>query len=260
MAGSQHSKLQSDVELIYEIWKEELLHDCQSEPKKYHQLSPPLLLQITKDYFDSSTKIMMIGQETFGWSWGSDLAEKYPAYPNPWPFDDDIVSLYDFLKIPNAVTALCWAYKSFDFAKYQPLTKRSFWWQAFREIQNWENACLMWTNLGRFDFDGASILEAPNAIKTELIKYSANLIASEIRLLNPSICLFFTGPNYDALIAAAYPGALFLEIDNQTPVRKFAKIQHKNLPELTFRTYHPAYLSRAGIWGNIESIRQMSLR
>jgi hypothetical protein len=81
-----------------------------------------------------------------------------------------------------------------------------------------------------------------------------NVLPDEIRVAQPRVIVFFTGPEYNARLLATFPAAQFL------PVRGFgiemlAKISHPSLPEHSYRTYPPAILRiGAALHGVIERI------
>lgn len=65
--------------------------------------------------------------------------------------------------------------------------------------------------------------------------------------------MFFTGPYYDWILKSIFPGIEFEPVEGQ---RFLAKIRHPKLPDQSYRTYHPAYLNRAGLWEQIRFLRQ----
>jgi hypothetical protein len=221
------------------------------------QLSPPLLLSVPPAYIEAERRILFFGQETFGWGWTRKLRKDYPKYEVDYPYTD-ISTLQDFLANNDSVEALCWGYRAFDFAKYQPGTRSSPFWQAFREVQGWRDVGLIWNNLSRFDYQGGSVLSAPEALRTYFSKRQCELMAKELEILQPHVCLFFTGPDYDTCLSDVFPDCTFTQVVEGIPERQLARIGHPRLPASSFRTYHPAYLSRAGHWDFIEQIRKFS--
>jgi hypothetical protein len=226
-------------------------------------LSAPLLLNITEEYCRAERRVLLIGQETLGWHWNSDLQINYPRYPHAWKFGD-IRSCTDFLANPDSIEALCWGYREFQFAAYQPGTSRSPFWQAFREVRKWPGAGVMWGNIVRMDYsppisEGVSlaILKAPESLRDSVISQQANLVADELAILEPHICLFFSGPYYDGFIRSVWPACAFLAC-NEAPARQLAKVVDDALPAASFRTYHPKYLRQGDHWPYIETIRKLA--
>jgi hypothetical protein len=211
--------------------------------------SPPLLLNLTDDYCDAPIKIVFCGQETTGWT---------HLYSNNWPFKD-LLTFGDFLNNDDAIEGLVQAYEQFAFAKYQPKIFRSPFWQAFREIQKWPNAGLMWTNIIRVDYHGGSILTADSTVQEAILQQQYQVLRDELTLLMPSVCIFVTGPDYDPVLRAAFPTLEFKEID-LAPKRELARLVHSDLPARSYRTYHPKPLSMHRKWGYLEVISKFPMQ
>ena len=219
------------------------------------QLSPPLLLSVPPGYIEADRRILFFGQETFGWGWTRNLRKDYPKYEVDYPYTD-ISNLKDFIANDDAVEALCWAYRAFDFAKYQPVNHRSLFWQAFREVQGWRDAGLISSNLSRFDYQGGSVDKTPEALRTYLAKCQCELIAKELEILQPHVCLFFTGSRNDNFLSGVFPDCTFTQIVDEIPKGQLARIGHPRLPASSFRTGHPTTLSVDKHWDFIEQIRK----
>jgi hypothetical protein len=117
----------------------------------------------------------------------------------------------------------------------------------------------MWGNVARADYSddgGNSILRAPEEIREALVEQQASLLEAELRILDPHVCLFFTGPYYDPVITGTLSHCEILPCSN-FPIRHVAKLIHPKLPEVSIRTYHPNYLSRSKKWDYIEAIRKL---
>lgn len=71
----------------------------------------------------------------------------------------------------------------------------------------------------------------------------------EIKIINPDIVLFLTGPNYDYYIKNQLKGVEFKTVENYG-IRQFARVEYKSLPKNSFRIYHPVYLRRRGLENN----------
>ena len=247
------SSLQERLALIYNAWKTRI-DISESEGAK---LSPPLLMSVPDGYESAERRILFCGQETYGWGWTADYRKQYPRYERDFPFKD-VCSLADFMRNEDGVEALCWAYREFDFSSKQPINHRSLFWQAFREVQGWPGASLIWGNLSRCDYLGHSILAAPTALIDELAELQRELLTEEICLLKPDVCLFFSGPYYDVLLSTIFPDIVYEPVVTAN-VRQLAKLSHPNLPAMSFRTYHPGYLNRAGLWEFLNRIRDCAI-
>lgn len=220
--------------------------------------SPPLLLQATEGYLSSKTRIMIFGQETTGWKWTKDLRIEYPKYPKDWPYKD-IRSMKDFSLNDDSVAGLCWGYQEFAFGRWQPTLSKTPFWQAFSEIASWPDVGVMWNNLVKADYSTSgtswSILQAPPQIQEAFITQQANLIHGEIEALQPHVCIFLTGPNYDRILRSAFPQCVFTA-NNGYSERAHAKIADKALSQQSFRTYHPKFLRMNKLWDYIDYIRR----
>jgi hypothetical protein len=248
-------KIQTKLNTAYDTWKAELT----ARQANFAGFGPPLLLSVTEEYCQAETRIIVFGQETNGWEWDKNLRRDCPNYPLDWEFPA-LNSLNDFLSTPEGVEGLCWGYHEFAFAQRQPKTRRNLIWQAFREIQGLSGAGVMWNNLAKSEFfdpaisDKRSTLNAEKTKQAELYVSQRELFHNELAILDPHICLFLSGPNYDPVLEASFPG---IKIKNcsDLPVREFAKLDHPALPKASFRTYHPIHLNRANKWGYIEQLK-----
>ena len=250
---------QTKLESLYADWKSTV----QFSTDEARNLSAPLLLNVTEEYCQAERRVLFIGQETFGWSWNSDLQNAYPRYPNAWRFLD-VNSFRDFLANPDSIEALCWGYQEFQFAAYQPLNRRGPFWQAFREVREWPGAGMMWGNISRMDYAPANqnqsfsiLTPAAQSLREAVVAQQARLVAAELAILKPHVCLFFTGPNYDDFIRSVWPRSEFLACNEQPP-RELARVADAALPAASFRTYHPNFLRRDNRWFYIETMRKLA--
>jgi len=255
--------VQTRLEALYADWKAAL----QFTKEEADSLGSPLLLQVTKDYCQAKHRVLLLGQETYGWQWDSKLQDKaeHPkwTYPHPWKFRD-IYSCSDFRTNEDAIKALCWGYREFEFGARQPELGRTPFWRAFKEVEKWPNAGMMWGNVVRMDYSppernhsSLSIWRAPQSLRDSLLSQQASLLAGEFVILDSHICLFFSGPNYDGFIKTVFPGCEFLAC-GEAPKREFARLVHSALPPASFRTYHPRFLSQGSRWRYIEAMRSLS--
>ncbi len=143
--------LQARLEALYTSWKATL----QFTNEEAGSLGSPMLLHVTKDYCQAEQRVLLLGQETYGWQWDSKLQDKatHPrwTYPHPWEFHD-IYSCGDFQTNVDSIEALCWAYREFKFGAHQPNLRNTPFWRAFKEVQKWPEAGVMWSNTVRMDY------------------------------------------------------------------------------------------------------------
>ena len=158
---------------------------------------------------------MYVGQETNGWA----------TLQTP----DDVRSLMDF-------------HKEFNLAKDYPRKGAPFWSFAHRldsrmNPQGPERS-FIWSNIARLGFAN----NAGRVSQSDLEFWSGKrLLATEIKVLSPRAVIFATGPRYDDLVRAEFDGIDLPEISKDKPI---ARIAHVDLPSLSFRMYHPAFLRR----------------
>lgn len=170
----------------------------------------PLLLSPNENYYKQPTKLLIIGQQTNGWeSDVDDMQEQMLAYEN---FN------------------LGESYYSSPF------------WNITRKLENALNiepySCA-WTNLNKFDLRG----QQPYGEYQDLVSKLDDILLSEIDIIKPDVCMFYTGPNFDYKLEAIYKDIEFVELPN-FGIRQFCKLKHPNLPENSYRSYHPLALRR----------------
>jgi len=193
---------QDKLNALYEKYWQQIT-DCIAQ---YPGLSQPILMKVPERYINSSTKIMIIGQQTFGWGAGG---------------------ICELLK----------CYENFNLGeKYYS----SPFWDIIRKIeiifQNQPYSCV-WTNINKCDYNNnRPPMEIENKIST-----SFPVLKHEIEILNPDVIIFFTGPNFDRNILETFPEVKFIDLFDFKKI-KLAKLENLILPENTFRTYHPKYL------------------
>jgi len=205
------------------------------------RLSPPLLLCPTERWIENNNRVLIVGQETLGWDFGRGSYYQWD-YP-------DLSSFKDFLKVGVSVEALIYGYKVFEFARQQPENYRSPFWQAYRQIRrNFDKevdgieTSVLWTNLFRMSLDGGSVIKNASTEEQVIIRReTANLLLSEVKLLQPNIVLFFTGPDYNDMLCSEFAG-LSLEKFGNYDTSRTAWVSHNALPPISLRTYHPNYL------------------
>lgn len=99
----------------------------------------------------------------------------------------------------------------------------------------------MWNNINKFGKDSGKGKPDHAVLDDELCFY--NIIREEIKIINPDVCLFLTGPNYDGYIKRKFTAVQFCRLSSFDS-RQVAKIESVDLPINTYRTYHPGYGNR----------------
>jgi hypothetical protein len=187
-------------------------------------ISNPLLVEVAPEYEKTSRKLLIVGQQTSGWedNFGDHLGH-------------------------DPVRELMAAYTRFELGRWYRATP---FYQASYVVQMSLNPSgpafgFAWTNLVKID-QGAM---RPRPDIENLVAERFPVVADEIRMLSPDVVIFFTGPYYDDRLKKTFPGATMSPIDAGEDY--VARVQHEALPRLSFRTYHPGYLARSRVYGNV---------
>ncbi len=171
-------------------------------------VSGPLLLSVPENYEHTSVRLMIVGQQTYGWP-------------------HITVGLEDLLR----------AYREFDLGRRY--TKSPFWQASHRLFSELNpvgpERAFLWSNLVKVD----QYNRRPTPDLEEQVS-KIGLLTAELRLLKPDAVVFFTGPDYDGRLKETFPGVGYRGLTPEVFVLK-----HSDLPLKSYRTYHPAYLRRA---------------
>ena len=182
-------------------------NDIINEYRKKHSdknLHGPLLLNIS-NYSSQKIKLMVVGQETFGWNKSLSIVEQRTTY------------------------------QEFNFGSSY---YSSPFWNVIRKLErslNIEPYANSWSNLNRFDVDCGS------TDRTELAQDIASLdylVKEEISILKPDVCIFFTNHKYDKRLRDLYQDLVFDNV-HRLPKKHFSKLNHPDLPKYTLRAPHP---------------------
>jgi hypothetical protein len=171
-------------------------------------VSGPLLMEVPDSYRRASVRLMIIGQQTYGW----------PSVT---------VELDELLR----------TYTAFDLGR--EYYSSPFWQashQVFRAVNpDGPDRAFLWSNLVRVD----QHRERPSAEIEDAVS-GLGLLNCELQILKPDAAVFFTGPHYDDRLRQTFPGVRYHEL-----AQDVVRLQHQDLPAKSFRTYHPRYLWQA---------------
>jgi hypothetical protein len=171
-------------------------------------LAGPFLMAPSEKYTSQTKQLLIIGQETAGWNYHVHDIDKQMQH-------------YDQFNLGIEYYA-------------------SPFWNITRKLERAlkidEYSCA-WTNINKFDLDGGR----PYGKYVQAISTLDNILIDEIKILNPTMCMFFTGPSFDERVKCIYEGIQFKNIENW-PNRQLCQLVHPLLPENTFRSYHPKAL------------------
>ena len=206
------------------------MQDILSDEQLDEKPTNPLLLSINEEEYQAADiKIMVYGQETNDWegSFQNEIEKTLTYYD-------------EFLNQGE-----CWNYGG------------QFWNGVSRFIsllqEKYPNKkiSIVWNNLvkiGKYNEKGF-----PPDYIYEAEKMNFDVAKEEIKILQPSIVLFLTGPNYDSVIHDNFGGLAFSKIPSNFSERALAKVSMLGIP-FAFRTYHPNYMWRNDINAYFEAI------
>lgn len=167
-------------------------------------------------------KILIVGQETNGWEFKENAKES-------------ILFTLGFLYSPQHNGKLSFTFP-FDFCKSI---------NYYNYDENYRKTYFAWVSLRKFAYNEKHAYPLNREIQN-IINNEYNILEEEIKIINPDIVLFLTGPNYDYYIKNQLKGVEFKTVENYQ-IGQFARVEHKSLPDNSFRIYHPFYLRINGL-------------
>lgn len=177
----------------------------------------PLLLCVNEEEYEAADKkIMICGQETWGWSgWEQSIEATIEVYR-----------------------------KFFLNKEFYPGYGKSAFWKAFRYFENEltrafsdQKLTFVWQNISKIGRNDKKTGVTPEIRQLE--RECFPVFSEEMRVLAPDIIIFLTGPHRDLDIFFHFPKAEFKSVNDR--VRRWCRIYQKDLPDVTVRTYHPSY-------------------
>ena len=181
----------------------------------------PMLLSFDDLFFSQADKkIMICGQETWGWGgFGSSI-------------NDCMKNYYGF----------------FVDKGFYPGYGKSAYWKAFRFFESQfislfhgQKIQFIYQNLSKIGRnDGKTGVS--NDIRSLERKYFP-VFKRELELLQPDMVLFLTGPNRDHDIQFHFPDAVFCQAGDEPNLRRRAWVSSPDLPPASLRLYHPSYFA-----------------
>ena len=131
-------------------------------------------------------------------------------------------------------------------------------WRAARHVTGAlagdDDAPVLWTNLVPVDVDGGRPKRPVRDAVREAVP-PHGLLRHVLDAARPDAAVFFVGPDdrYSYELGRQFPGVETQPVDGYDP-RALSRLRHPALPAPSFRTYHPAYLQRAGRWSVVEAL------
>jgi len=221
--------INKNLENLYKTYYEQALLN-----KKSLKISSPLLIKIDEEkYNNADLKIMIIGQETFGWhgEFGSEDVQ-------------ELMNGYDKYLNNNL----------------RGKNKRVFW-KAFhyfeKELNQFysdKSIYCIWNNLikiSKYEDKGMT-----DKIR-DFERKNFSVISEEFKILKPDIVIFLTGPNRDKDIRYNFSNVSFdnmgfpEKIKDKRTYLTAHRVISEDLPKKTVRLYHPNYF---GGYNKVKSI------
>lgn len=180
----------------------------------------PLLIHCWEDrYLASRHRLMIFGQETYGW---------YEDYMRTGKDVDECLKQYKDFRLGEGYSSLFWQYAHL----------------LNEKINGKDDLNFVWANVNRFGVDGAG--KPDQRVLDNEVRYF-NVLPSELEILKPDICIFLSGPSYDGDLARKLPDLKILPFQDY-PLNEAARLQSSHLPFHSYRTYHPGYGNRYKDW------------
>jgi hypothetical protein len=213
-----------------------------SEDGQAPGLSPPLLIGPSRAYSAQPVRLLVFGQQTEAW-----YNDRFTR-AEPRGLIDTYMRIYR---------------DEFKLGKVRAWTP---FWQAVRYLErslSVRTYASLWDNLNKLDEvrkQGAKP-GRPTADVERAVSELFPVVLHEVELAKPDVVFFFTGENYDDLLARSIFRGACLEsvratVSGAAPV---ARVKHPLLPERAFRTHHPGYFRRMGRWQpTLDSLVQLA--
>jgi len=138
-------------------------------------------------------------------------------------------------------------YKSFYVDKsFYNGYKRSVFWKGFiffkREIEKQhkgKEVTFIWNNISKIGRPNAKTGVSQNIRNVERNYFP--VLKEEIKIINPDVVIFLTGPNRDHDIEFHFSDYKITHSGTSSTQRELAFVNATNLPSVSLRMYHPSY-------------------
>jgi hypothetical protein len=197
---------------LYEDYYPKLIDSLKNISAFDRKISYPLLINPSDEYFTLPFKMMIVGKETHFWQ----LSEH----------DGFIKDRGDHSQI---VEQLLSNYKTFNLGEHY---NRSPFWDFCHKLNVKLNGkgTFIWNNVIKVDEGGTT--PSWEVMKASTAFYP--ILQQEIKILNPDIVVFLTGPKLDAYLLHLFPGLVSNSLNDHVN-----RLSHPLLPINTYRTHHP---------------------
>lgn len=176
-----------DLRALYERH----LSDLSALLERHRETSYPHLINPSPAYSAAQRRLVFVGQQTAGWE------------PN-----DAIAAAIDRDPEAHLIPRMLELY-----AQALPKLKRSPFWWAVRQVQqsltpNAPSDASVWANLVKVD---QAKQRPPAEVDRDWFE-QFNVLAPEMRILQPDVAIFFTGPHYAQRLLESFPGARIVPV------------------------------------------------
>ena len=194
----------------------------------------PMLLSFNeKSYAEADMRVMICGQETWGWdNFGASIETSMAKY-------DRFFIQQEF-------------YSGYGISAY---------WKAFRFFESklrgfyqGQNIQFIYQNLSKIGRNDGKT-GVTDQIRS-LERQHFPVFKQELQILRPDFVLFLTGPNRDHDIRFHYPDLVFSHAGDERILRKRAWVTSSELPCAALRLYHPNYFKA---WSNCYKSEALAL-
>lgn len=220
------------------------------------KMANPLLLKLReKDYEESDIKVIIYGQETYGWfDKTTTIEDKATLEKANWDFVSEYESTEATQEFGNiSLEQLMYEYDKYLNHNIRKKQRRTFWNNGFDHFskalnKSYPNKKLyfMWNNISKFGKINETGMT--NEIRNFEREYFS-VIAKELEILKPNIVIFLTGPDRDIDIIANFGNVTFNKVgENDYYFSDKKKMKYETprqivgsslLPKKTIRLYHP---------------------
>lgn len=182
---------------------------------RFQGLSNPYLVSVHPDYEQADIRIVIVGKETNGWGRPDKIAD---------------------VDTREAVEELMNCYSDFKLG-IDYSGKQSFWTPVHELYRRFNPSGptfgFVALNASKMDQNQS---QPSGEVRDAIIE--TGLLRDEIRILEPDVVVFFTGPYYESWLDGWFPGL------KRTGDMWLSRLEAAGLPKHCFRTYHPQYLNR----------------
>ncbi len=221
----------SNLEKLYGDYYEKLI---QRKDKYNGDPCCPLFLKVFPEYSTAKNKLLIVGKETN--SWVGRMKDEHSL--------SSIIDAYDDFSLGHGYHG-----KS---GKELKRTLNSPFWNFSRSIYTSlnPNACrkelgFLWTNVSRMD-SGKRYRVMPS--ENRRIE-DFQLLLGEIQILKPDTILFLAGNDYNVELEK-HLGLTWTPQNERLHMYKL-KLPVPGFPNNTYKVYHPRYLSKLKIFGEV---------